>query len=55
MAGFEIRSVGPYILEGTLGRGQTGTNNDFALSKFCTFIFFITARLTVFVSFQQGS
>lgn len=24
MAGFEIRSVGPYILEGTLGRGQTG-------------------------------
>lgn len=24
MAGCEIRSVGPYILEGTLGRGQTG-------------------------------
>lgn len=24
MAGSEIRSVGPYILEGTLGRGQTG-------------------------------
>lgn len=24
MAGYDIRSVGPYILEGTLGRGQTG-------------------------------
>lgn len=24
MAGCDIRSVGPYVLEGTLGRGQTG-------------------------------
>ena len=54
MAGFEIRSVGPYILEGTLGRGQTGTNNDFALSKFCTFIFFYYSSLDCFCFISTG-
>ena len=27
MAGCDIKSVGPYVLEGTLGRGQTGNVN----------------------------
>ena len=35
MAGCEIRSVGPYILEGTLGRGQTGmTRRLFFITRF---------------------
>lgn len=40
MAGSEIRSVGPYILEGTLGRGQTGTNQSMISRALSVILYF---------------